>query len=382
MARRFIMWSQLRGNFRRWRPVRDRRSRLRGQGGQVAVLFALSAVVLVAVVGLAVDGGSSYVSQRAFQGGVDSASDAGARMLAADFTACISSTTLPYTNSQIATATASVVTAAVTGSSANTTGSPLTTAQYVTDTTGTPSPVSGTISSYSGTLCTSGVWTGPQGVQVQSTASHKTFLLNVVGISTATESAHAISLFGPVGSGPDIPFVAYADLSCGTTNTPVVPGSVITYYDSPNWANDYPNCPIPGPSSFKGFLKDQTPTTLTVPGSFTAQDGGAVGQWPFPISAGQTLLLPLVLCQATAQFPNASCSYSSPLYTLYAVGLIEIKAIGNCRSSADAPCQGTVLPVVSGGLGGIIFCPTSGSPSCSSTEFTNPDEPIAVELWQ
>ncbi|MGB6771415.1 MAG: TadE/TadG family type IV pilus assembly protein [Candidatus Dormiibacterota bacterium] len=377
------MRSHLRGNFRRRRLGRDGRSQLRGQGGQVAILFALSAVALIAVGGLAVDGGSSYVAQRAFQGGVDSASDAGARMLGADFQACIGSKAMPFSNSQIATATASVVTASVTGSSANTTGSPTTTSQYVTDTTGTPNPVSGTISSYSGTLCTSGAWTGPQGVQVQSTASHKTFLLNVVGISTATESAQAISLFGPVGSATDIPFVAYADLTCATTPvTPVLPGSIVTYYDTPKWADDYPDCPIPGPSSFKGFLKDQTPATLTVPGSFTAQDGGAVGQWPFTISAGQTLLLPLVLCQPTAQYPSANCSYSSPLYTLYAVGLVEIQAIGNCQNSSDAPCQGTVLPVVSGGLGGIIFCPVPGTPSCSSAEFNNPTGPIQVELWQ
>ncbi len=64
-----------RGPPRSWTMARE------GQGGQSLVLFALAAVTIVGMLGLAVDGGAVYALRRATQTAVDAAALAGAREL-------------------------------------------------------------------------------------------------------------------------------------------------------------------------------------------------------------------------------------------------------------------------------------------------------------
>jgi hypothetical protein len=54
----------------------------RGRRGQTLVIFALALTALLAMVGLAVDGGNAFAQQRKTQNGADSASEAGATELA------------------------------------------------------------------------------------------------------------------------------------------------------------------------------------------------------------------------------------------------------------------------------------------------------------
>lgn len=61
--------------------MQNRRSTDRGERGQALVIMALAIVALVAVVGLAIDGGRIYEQRRQMQNGADAAAMAGAREL-------------------------------------------------------------------------------------------------------------------------------------------------------------------------------------------------------------------------------------------------------------------------------------------------------------
>src|SRR5207302_6552228 len=61
--------------------VRTPRESYRKRSGQAALLIALSMVALIAVVGLAVDGGAAYQQRRIAQNSVDAAALAGTRVM-------------------------------------------------------------------------------------------------------------------------------------------------------------------------------------------------------------------------------------------------------------------------------------------------------------
>ena len=63
------------------RGVTPPRESYRKRSGQAALLIALSMVALIAVVGLAVDGGAAYQQRRIAQNSVDAAALAGTRVM-------------------------------------------------------------------------------------------------------------------------------------------------------------------------------------------------------------------------------------------------------------------------------------------------------------
>src|SRR5260370_24280307 len=67
------------------RQRRRRRRRASSRSGQAIILFAVVSVGLLGLVGLAIDGGQALLNRRAMQASADSAAEASARMLAANF---------------------------------------------------------------------------------------------------------------------------------------------------------------------------------------------------------------------------------------------------------------------------------------------------------
>src|SRR5258708_10354216 len=84
------------------------RSKGSQQAGQALVIVALSAIVLMAMAGLAGDSGRAYLNKRSLQAAADSASDAAMRMLLRDLRDQIGRTPLTFTELDIATTVASI----------------------------------------------------------------------------------------------------------------------------------------------------------------------------------------------------------------------------------------------------------------------------------
>src|SRR5438309_5685366 len=87
----------------------------RRQQGQALILVAFAAVALIALTGLALDGGRAYLNRRALQSGADNAAEVAASLLAANF----HQVGTPYTDAQVAAQVATAAGASVaSGSSA------------------------------------------------------------------------------------------------------------------------------------------------------------------------------------------------------------------------------------------------------------------------
>lgn len=343
----------------------------RRQSGQVAVLFAIAALAIVAVVGLAVDAGTSYVDQRTLQAGSDTASTAGANMLASDFHACLQDGSTPYTPSNIDAVVAKIADAAVTASG-RATAPP--TVNYVLWTPGgTPQIVP-----YSGaSWCTAQTWTGPSGVTVDTANAHHTVMLQLVGVPNAQETATATAGFGVFGEGAVTPFVACATGSPSSASPvdgysllPTGPGGVIAPGDyvllaqkkgSTSWDT---NCNYVKSSDFKGFLPcppgSKPSCTVEVASGVTAgpyQGGSTCGQWP-SIPVNTEIYVPMV---------TSVSGTGSSLY-LNVTGIIRVSIVySSCTASGDYNLIGQVM-AGSSGLGGVLVCATDPqlSPTCSS----------------
>lgn len=340
------------------------------QGGQVAVLFALAATAVVAIAGLGVDAGTSFVDQRALQAGSDTAASAGASLLAADFRACVSSSpTTPYSSADIAAVATSLADKAV-AASGKATSAPA--VDYVWYPASTPSPTP--ITAYSGQLCTtSGTWAGPTGVQVGTANSHHTLLLQVVGVANASEVASATADFGIVTGGSFADFIvcAVGPISSPsgpvTSSTPVAVGDTVWVSD-PQFKKDEPNCES-GSSNFKGYLHDPSPDPITLPtqpgGTTTISTSGGctVGQFP-SISVGEVVTLPL------ATSVSGTGHYSVTIEALVAV---RITSIASCRVEG-------VITTLSSDQGGLFVCPTTTVPSCADLTSSSVPAALAVQL--
>lgn len=344
----------------------------RTQGGQVAVLFALAAVAVVAIVGLAVDAGTSFVDQRALQAGSDTAATAGATLLAADFRACVSSSpATPYSNADIAKAVSNLADEAA-AASGRATASP--SVDYVWYPASTPAPTP--VAAYSGQLCsTSGTWAGPTGVQVGTSNSHHTVLLQVVGVGNASEAATATADFGIVTGGGFANFLvcAVGPISSPdptvtvTSSTPVAVGDKVWVSD-PQFKLDEPKCES-GSSDFKGYLHNPSPDPITLPTepggttNITTGGGCTVGQFP-SLSVGEVVTLPL------ATSVTGTGHYSVTIEALVAV---RITSIASCR------VQGVITTLASND-GGLFVCPTTTVSSCADLTSSSVPAALAVQL--
>jgi len=228
----------------------------RGEVGQALPLLAVAAVALFGIGGLAIDGGRAYDDRRSLQASADTAADAGMRMLLLDFH---NQSTMPYSDTTIQTQVANLVNAASTG------GSSLSsyTAWYVDEAGGHEGAKFGTAHTLD--LCTTAEQTGcDAGVEVDPTYTHNTYVLGILGRTSATEAVTSTSAYLVAGTQPGVaPYVIWyqscddgtGDESGGNTD-PVVVNDVVTFSDN-DWNKDVPTCGTGNQTksnSFKGFI--------------------------------------------------------------------------------------------------------------------------------
>jgi hypothetical protein len=226
----------------------------------VAVLGAIVSVALILVVGLAVAAGISYVDQGSLQAGADTAATAGATMLEADYSACLTTGILPYTSEDIASVAAGIAHKSVITLAKVTAGPAV---DYVTY-TGTKLVPVGPVAEYSGNLCLGlGEWAGPIGVNVALGNSHPTPMLSLGGIHSASEGATATADFGVVQGGGYGPFVACAQQPVGASG-PLQMGDTVLLA-SPSWTRAESSCGSSAGAGFMGYLHNPSPLRLTLP---------------------------------------------------------------------------------------------------------------------
>lgn len=367
------MWSRL-----------SRRGRKRQQG-QVAILFAFSAVALIVIAGLALDVGRGFVDQRSLQGGADSASDAGARMVSADFHACLNGLTSPYYSD----ATISAVVQRTVGKAAAAQGKLSSyTASYVN---GNGSAIGTVGSDSAGLTCTAGsppTWSGAYGVNVHGTDVHSTMVLQLIGDKTGSEAASATSIFGVLAYGSPSLFTVW-DLYCdgNSTGPPLAitnPPESITYRDN-NWSGSNCNQKVNG-NGFKGDLRAFTPDPFAVPGWVHTQPG--TGTYT-PVLDNVIILLPMMApCpnqKACVALDGSQQSTGTPYFStgsneeMYMSGLIAVQTTDACGNPASKPCTGNVVAYFTDQKG-VLVCPTQQQLGCQNAPTTNPAAPTAVEL--
>lgn len=342
------------------------------------VLFALAAVALIALVGLALDGGLAYFSRTGLQSAADTASLSATRMLAYDFdcynnaSICPSAspTTVPFTYSQIQAEVPTVLGNTNAGAS-----SADASIAYFMNEAIPPAPVcyfysSGgfqpgstppcvdpaTLGQPVDNACTSSGCQPTYGVEVDVSGTQATSLMPVVGINKATEAATATAILKPTNGLTGGDFAVYY-VNC-SNNTPLAVGDDITYH-SPSWQKAF-GCDNLGNFQFKGCLHDANPDPVQVPGWITTKSGGGCNF--VPVAAGQEITVPLVDCiahnQACTEPTTADPSYPpdgfSPPYCTMAAPtstagkdvscaweLVTLKADQACLGNGDT-CTGVV----------------------------------------
>ena len=153
--------------------------------GQVLVIVGLSLVVLVAMVGLVIDGGFAWGKQRITQNAADAASEAGAVVLAQRLAGVLPA----KTDADVLLAVDGVFTDNETGKLG----------AYYTDISGQLLDASGGPAGSTATAAQVGAGTIPAntaGVQAVGTQTFDTFLARVVGISQFTATAPATAVAG------------------------------------------------------------------------------------------------------------------------------------------------------------------------------------------
>ncbi len=341
------------------------------QRGQVAVLFAIAAVAIVVTAGLALDAGQSFVSQRALQAGADTAAQSGTSMLQADFTACVNSQPLPYTTSDISAAVTKIVSDAA-AAQGRATSPPVTTfVAYSSSATPALSDL-GLVSAYTGQFCAEGgVWGGPSGVKVATTETRPTFVLQLLGIRTATEDAAGTAVFGYVGGG-GAPFATW-DAACyhSSSDQPLVNGDPVVLL-SPVWYKY--TCGFGTPASFKGYIDPITPITLPMTNPSCIQTGPGVGiKTPPTLQVGTTYLIPEIGSYTKGYCPGYNSTNAGP-YMLTYTGMLAVTVTSETSTTILGQVTNT-SPTVSG----VTICPI-GDSSCSSSFV--PTSPTGVELYQ
>lgn len=370
-----------------------------GQRGQVAVLFALAAVALVAIAGLALDAGQAFVSQRALQAGSDTAAQSGATMLAQDYSWCLNTPGAtgygPYPplptagTSDISTGvtTLAYYAAAAQGRATAPPGSPPpVTVDFVDDTAGTPTqngPVADASTSYPlpNGFCNSGAWIGPSGLQVTASDTHPTAVLGVVGINSATEKATSIALIGTPTGADLAPYGVWYEL-CPSGS--LVAGSTTVTLLSTSW--DGTTCglhayvPKGSGNSFKGYFKLPGPLPVTSDtGCIQTGTGSGIGAGtdPNPPASPNSVFVPLIT--GVYRFGDtlpAGCALitAEGTWDLTFSGLAYVSINPSSSTSITGTYrQGVVTPT------GLVICPVRDA-SCSSS---SPSSKIVVPyIWQ
>lgn len=349
------------------------RARLHHQRGQVAILFALALVAIVAIVGLAIDGGQSYVDQRALQAGTDTSAQSGASMLQADFHACLAGSVRPYSQSDIEAAVTQIAQAAVAAHGTSTAPPAAYFVTYPALSTFVP------ISAYPGPFCLAGSWVGPTGVAVTTQNRHHTVLLQIVGIAYAKETARATAILDTIPGGAAAPYAVWY-LHCPTSAS-------LTLYEpvtllSPSW--DKSTCgsgaySAPGPNSFKGYLDPTTPLTVgpSTPGCLITGTGtGVKSGFAAAPPAGSYVLVPTVKgVYASGSSPDP-CPSPPGTYGIEYAGFVLVQVQPQTSTSTITGIVESTSP----SLGGFQLCPARDT-SCQGSLLSS-TTPSTVELYQ
>lgn len=395
--------------------------------GQVMIIFALAAVAVIAVAGLSIDAGLSYMTRTSLQAAGDTASYAGAQMLGADYFAEENGSSPPFTYSEITQQVANSVAHSHAGSAGATSydayftmassqtspradvvvcqfaGAPTSGVLPCSDTAGVVSLLQTSSSSDSLTCVdTDGLpicngFVAVTGVRVVPANTHPTMLESVIGIHQASERATATSVFAFVNSAQANYIVWWDclyDPSSGQSSAdPIVLNSKVVYFEVNGLAKQG-SCITTTDSKFKGDIKPPTyPSPIVIPG--WAQAYGGKGSKVTGITKGTTILLPLVDCLFNATTgtvdsgtqcpgpylpgdpgPYADCgpTFSQPLgsgsVVMCIVGLVWVTAGNDCNlggSGTTSICWGTVTATPKG-QGGLGFCEPSpgGFPICGN----------------
>lgn len=406
--------------------------------GQVAVLFAIMAVVLVAGVGLALDAGLGYMNRTTLQGAADTASQTGASILAADFRA--SSVTSPFTYGQFqgtvqtdlekssggptqarkfsgflvgsTSETSLCVPAASLPSTIPLPGSgQCVVCQFYPTATST-----GAVPACTGIPATSAGSPAVNGVEVVPTNTNSTPLLGVIGINSSSQSASATSAFEIVNGIPNPPYTVWYDCFSlasspwsATTGQPS-PGTFVEYYNPKGGTKDAASggyqqdaaCGDPNDTNaaFKGDLSNVQPSPAAVPGWINAQ-GGTVASKLVGIPANTKFLLPYIDCLGQAKdFPFTNCAAANstvqcgPTFTpgtphyqwdLCVVGYVYVEAVNSCNEGGaggvSQPCIAKVIQDQSV-TPSITVCDPTGSPypSCGNLYGGNQNQPITINI--
>lgn len=407
-----------------------------GGGGQVMVIFALSAVVLIALAGLAIDGGLSYMSRSSLQSGADTASNSGASMLGADYTAESRSTpSTPFSYAAITSQVGHIVdkngagptqgnvySAYFTAGSSQSLRAGITLCQFAgaptagvvscTDNSGLVS----ILSSYGMTDCVGPLPTCAgvvvaSGVRVVETDTHATSLESIVGINQASEVATATSVYSFPSSIGSAPYIVWNDCIYDTTTKSSNLGTIqigdqVIYFEGDGLDKGTSCLPL-GDSAFKGDIHPPMyPLPVNIPGWLQASPGVASSLQA--VTIGSPLFLPLVDCIFPTNSKGSFASqcpgpYSSPdpgpyvacgasfsgtlgsgTDTMCIEGLVYIIAGNNCNVGPTTHvCWGTVTQYTGSAPGVVAVCgPTIPTdPSCGNVTGKNA-QPIQIQLYQ
>jgi Flp pilus assembly protein TadG len=265
-------------------PARRRPAR-RAAAGQVLVLFALTSLVLLGVLGLALDGGYDYIQRRAMQNAADAAALAGASAIARN-----------QTDSQV---TQAVLDAAARNSADTTrlTCAFITNA-YDTTASGTTQPCS------SGGVAMATFAANFTGVLVGTTERHQTFVFGALGIAESGASASAAArVQRPVGvtGGPFM--VCGIDTAVTTAGTNGYRGGIYLT------AGTYPTT----------TATNGTPTTIRTDG-FDNCSGALCKKVRYNATSGAALVNP----QAYAYSGASLTAVGGPAYLIHASNNLSV----------------------------------------------------------
>lgn len=372
------------------------RIRPNGQRGQVMILFAGALIAMVAVVGLAVDGGIGYFDQRGLQAAADTSSDSGARMLLADAETCFASTSrttsLPFTDAEISQVVGEFAT---TLSHAGSSRTQSYTATYTTSSGAQYSPPFVVGATSISQFCVPSHLTGttyynqwqdpndtnlpgPSGVEVSTQAGHHTVLLQVVGIPNMTETATATSAFAVNNGGASDLFTSVFENCLVNPATSLEVGDTVEFWNNADqWGAANCNVNTTNGAGFKGDIRHVIPDPFKVPDWVQVQPGN--GNIVFP-PKNATILMPVICDPGAPPTGVSACPPNSPSpcpadvtfcgtghINVYLAAFIAVQTSSQQCKKSDHTCSGQVVDVP--GLSpSSIYCYTvpGYAPQCPS----------------
>ncbi|TMC48678.1 MAG: hypothetical protein E6J14_11385 [Chloroflexi bacterium] len=255
------------------------------RSGQAIVLFAVVSVGLLGLVGLAIDGGQALLNRRAMQASADSAAEASAHMLAANFRTTGSPASGLYSDTDISKVVCDTATGSQSGGSPGLTCATDVTAYY-TDASG--QRVAGPVAVGGGSIPSAA-----HGVEVTSRdPAHSTRFVQLVGFKTAQEAAKGTSTFSAVqsvdvtqpNSGPWV--VWFKTCNNGVEGAWIKIGDDVVFRSNQFAADAACGDPAWGinGNGFKGFLKFEDDCNghpnVYQQGDACSSSGNALGQEP------------------------------------------------------------------------------------------------------